>query len=221
MILLANGSSHIRSLFPCTSIATHTSHITARSLDQRSQTLLFTRGYPCEPSDLRRRLTRDALGISGYKNLKPLFHGAFRGPRKQLAWSIISVQIVIWGTSWVVSGLWYVYPVLWLAPWMTGWRVSNRLRAIGEHGGLGASPDRRLTTHNVQQSWSARLWMTPYNTGFHLAHHVDMTMPWRSLPKYNAELEASGYITPDMTYGSYRALWRGLCSRDSPIPARR
>jgi len=183
--------------------------------------IAFYSGYPCELRDLRRRLTRDAIGVSGYKNLKPLLRGAFTGPRKRLAWSIIAVQLVIWSGAWAVSGVWYAYLILWLAPWMTGWRVSNRLRAIGEHGGLGASADRRLTTHSVKQSWIARLWITPYNTGFHLAHHVDMAMPWRSLPKFNAELEAAGYVNPEMTYLSYRALWRALCSQDTPIPARR
>ena len=35
----------------------------------------------------------------------------------------------------------------------------------------------------------------PYNTGWHLAHHVDMGVPWRNLPAYHAELERAGYIT--------------------------
>ena len=43
------------------------------------------------------------------------------------------------------------YPVLWLAPWMSVWKVINRLRAIAEHGGMTRSPDRRLTTHHVRQ----------------------------------------------------------------------
>ena len=182
--------------------------------------IAFYSGYPCEPRDLRRRLRRDALGISGYKNLRPLVRAAVRGPRRRLAGSIIGVQAVLWAAMWAATGRWYVYPVLWLAPWMTGWRVANRLRSIGEHGGLGESEDRRLTTHNVRQSWAARFWFAPYHTGYHLAHHVDMTMPWRSLPRYHAELERAGYITPAMTYPSYRALWRALCSRGEPLPAR-
>ena len=30
----------------------------------------------------------------------------------------------------------FVYFVLWLAPYLTVWRVINRLRSIGEHGGM-------------------------------------------------------------------------------------
>ena len=75
-----------------------------------------------------------------------------------------------------------LYLGLWLLPWMTSWRVINRLRSIAEHGGMERSDDRRRTTHHVEQSWAARFWMVPFNTGWHLAHHVDMGVPWRNLP---------------------------------------
>ena len=44
---------------------------------------------------------------------------------------------------------------------MTQWRVINRLRAIAEHGGLEASPDRRVTTHNVRQSLAGPVLVRP------------------------------------------------------------
>jgi fatty acid desaturase len=67
-----------------------------------------------------------------------------------------------------------------------------------------------MTTHHVRQSWVARFVMVPFNTGWHLAHHVDMGVPWRNLPKLHDELVAAGWVTPDITYPSYRALWRAL-----------
>ena len=96
---------------------------------------------------------------------------------------------------------------------MTVWRVINRLRSIAEHGGMERSKDRRRTTHHVRQTWPARFSMVPFNTGWHLAHHVDMGVPWRHLPALHAELERAGWVTPDLTYPSYRALWRALRSR--------
>jgi len=96
---------------------------------------------------------------------------------------------------------------------MTSWRVINRLRSIAEHGGMQRSKDRRQTTHHVRQSRVASFVIVPFNTGWHLAHHVDMGVPWRNLPRLHAELEASGWVTPDITYPSYRALWRALSSR--------
>ena len=40
----------------------------------------------------------------------------------------------------------------------------------------------------------------PYNTGWHLAHHVDMGVPWRNLPKLHAELVRAGWVTEELTY---------------------
>ena len=109
-----------------------------------------------------------------------------------------------------------LYLFLWLGPWMTVWRVINRLRAIAEHGGMIRSSDRRQTTHHVHQSLAARFALVPYNTGWHLAHHVDIGIPYRNLPALHRELEAGGWVTPELVYPSYRALWRALASRDEP-----
>ena len=106
-----------------------------------------------------------------------------------------------------------LYFLLWFAPWMTEWRVINRLRSIAEHGGMERSSDRRRTTHLVRQSWLPRFFMVPYNIGFHLAHHADMGVPWRRLPDLHRELVASGWLPEPLEYPSYTALWRALASR--------
>jgi fatty acid desaturase len=169
-------------------------------------------GYPIPRASMRRKLTRDAVGISGWKNLAPLLKAATRRSSRGLAWRILAVQAVIWAAFWAASGRWWLYPLLWLAPWMTVWRVLNRLRAIAEHAGMSRSADRRRTTHVVRQRPLARFWMVPYHTGWHLAHHVDSGIPWRRLPQLHAELVAAGWITPDLEYPSYLALWRALAS---------
>ena len=174
--------------------------------------IAFYGGYPCDGRSLTRRLVRDAVGISGWKNLVPLVKSVRVPAYRKVSLSILGVQALLWGLLWATTGLWWIYPLLWFLPWMTQWRVLNRLRAIGEHGGLEASRDRRATTHNVRQHWIARFWFVPYNTGWHLAHHVDMGVPWRNLPRYHAELVRAGYITEGITYRSYPALWRALTS---------
>jgi len=172
----------------------------------------FYGGYPCDRRTLVRRLVRDAVGISGWKNFVPLFRSLKVPAFRRTSLSIIGVQLLLWAALWAGTGRWWIYPLLWWLPWMTQWRVINRLRAIGEHGGLEAGRDRRVTTHNVRQSWIARFWFVPYNTGWHLAHHVDMGVPWRNLPRYHAELERAGYVTGGITYPGYLALWRALSS---------
>jgi fatty acid desaturase len=171
------------------------------------------RGYPIPRDSLRRKLTRDALGITGLKLLRGLARGLRaenRDVRRQ-AWGIVAAQIVI-AAAFVAAGHPWLYPLLWFLPYLTVWRVLNRLRAIAEHGGMVRSPDRRRTTHTVRQSPLARFVFVPYNTGWHLAHHVDPGIPWRKLPELHTELVRSGYVQPGLEYRSYPALWRALAS---------
>ena len=166
-------------------------------------------GYPITRDSFRRKLRRDALFVSGYKNLKPLVQAMFKAERRPFAIRIFAVQAVILGV-FTAFGRPELYPLLWVAPWMTVWKVLNRLRAIAEHGGMTRSADRRLTTHVIRQRPLARFWMVPYNTGWHLAHHVDMGIPFRNLPRLHKELVASRWLVPEIEYPSYTALWRAL-----------
>ncbi|MHB1486540.1 MAG: fatty acid desaturase family protein [Acidimicrobiales bacterium] len=168
-------------------------------------------GYPITRASMKRKLTRDAFFMSGWKVLKPLLKAMRNTSSRGLAVRIFGAQAVIAVVLGFI-GPWWLYPALWLAPWMSVWRVINRLRAVAEHGGMTRSDDRRLTTHHVRQRPWARFWMVPYNTGWHLAHHVDMGIPFRRLPRMHAELVRSGWFVPELEYPSYTALWRALAS---------
>jgi fatty acid desaturase len=176
--------------------------------------IAFYSGYPCEPADLRRRLARDVVGISGYKNFKSIVQATTKPLSRRIALSILAVQVVMFTLYWLGTGAWWSYLVFWWLPWMTQWRVLNRIRAIAEHGGMGRSNDRRLTTHNVRQHWLARFWFVPYNTGWHLAHHVDMGVPWHNLPAYHRELQAAGYVTEGITFENYFQLLRSATAAE-------
>jgi fatty acid desaturase len=169
-------------------------------------------GYPITRASWHRKLRRDALGNSGWKNLKGLL-GALRSDRgRAFAVRILAVQAVLAVALGLASGRWWLWPVMWLAPWMTVWRVLNRLRAVAEHGGMEHSADRRRTTHVVEQHWPARFWIVPFNTGWHLAHHADMGVPFQHLPALHDELVASGWVTPEATFPNYRVLWKTASS---------
>ncbi len=165
-------------------------------------------GYPIPADSWRRKLTRDLIGVSAYKNFRVLF-GAIRKRRSE-ALQILALHLVLIGLS--VAFMRPLAYVVWILSWSTLWRVSNRLRAIAEHGGMMRSDDRRETTHVIRQSLLARYWMVPYHTGWHLAHHVDMGVPWRNLPALHEELVASGWVTPAIEYPTYRAFWRAASS---------
>ena len=140
--------------------------------------LALYRGYPIPADSWHRKLRRDLFGISAYKNFKGLWYSLRKGSVE--ARQILAVQVVLLAAS-VAFGAWPAY-VVWVLSWSTLWKFSNRLRAIAEHGGMERSADRRRTTHVIRQTRLARYLMVPYNTGWHLAHHVDMGVPWRNLP---------------------------------------
>lgn len=168
-------------------------------------------GYPITRDSLRRKLVRDATGRTGLKLLRAQLAG-FRSPDprvRRTLWEILAVQAVLLGAA-IAGGVWWVYPVCWLLPYLTVWRVINRPRAVAEHGGMDASSDRRLTTHSVRQSGVARFWMVPHHIGWHLAHHVDPGVSMRHLPRYHRALREAGYVDDASEWSSYRALWRAL-----------
>jgi fatty acid desaturase len=165
-------------------------------------------GYPITTDSWRRKLRRDLFGISAYKNLRGLWRGARAGNRE--ARQIVAVQAVLLTVS-LLAGQPLAY-LVWLGSWSTLWKFSNRLRSIAEHGGMERSADRRRTTHVIRQSRLARFAMVPYNTGWHLAHHVDMGVPWRNLPRLHDELVEAGWVTDAIEYPTYRAFWRAATS---------
>ncbi len=168
-------------------------------------------GYPVSRASLRRKLTRDAVGISGWKNLKGLFRGLKYPQFRPSGIGILGAQVVLM-IGFALAGYWWAYWLMWFVPYMTQWRVINRLRAIAEHGGMERSDDRRRTTHSVRQRWPARFFMVPYHIGWHLSHHADIGIPWSNLPRYHRELVAAGWIPDGLEYRSYWALWRELAS---------
>ena len=169
------------------------------------------RGYPISADSFRRKLVRDATGRTGLKLMRGLFRGlrSADGAQRRVAWSIVGMQLLLIAAA-IASGHWWLYPFFWLAPYLTVWRVINRLRSIAEHGGMQRSKDRRETTHSVRQSWPARFMLVPYNIGWHLAHHVDSGVPFRNLPRYHEALREAGYVDDTIEHPSYRALWRAL-----------
>jgi fatty acid desaturase len=171
------------------------------------------RGYPIAKDSFRRKLSRDATGRTGWKLFKGLLRGVTSTDAaiRSQARAIVFVQLGLIAVGVALGHPW-VYFVLWLAPYLTVWRVINRLRSIAEHGGMQRSKDRRLTTHSVRQSALARFMIVPFHIGWHLAHHVDAGVPMANLPRLHEELRRAGYVTDALEYPSYRALWRKLAS---------
>ena len=174
--------------------------------------------YPITRASFWRKMRRDGLGSTGFRMLRGQFMSIFKTDPQQLNTQrkIFSLHAVLLILSVIFVNPW-VYVMLWLVPYITVWRVMNRLRSIAEHGGLRADDDRRVTTHSVKQHLFSSFYFVPFNLGWHIAHHTDSGIPFRSLPKYHRQLQASGFVTDAYEYSSYLAIWRALRSRPDAL----
>ena len=102
----------------------------------------------------------------------------------------------------------WLYFFLWLLPDLTVWRVINRLRAIAEHGGMQASPDRRETTHSVRQHLAGPAHDRAVQHGLAPRPSRRLRHPDPQAPALHAELVRAGYVQPGLEYRSYPALWQ-------------
>ena len=165
--------------------------------------------YPISKSSMSRKLLRDLSGISAFRILRPRFQRLNDLRHLRLTVSFLSGQLMIVALFWIFSNL-AMYFLLWILPWVCVYQFLNRIRAITEHGGMTQSSDRRRTTHYIRQNRLANFFFVPLNVGHHLAHHVDMLVPYRNLPLLDQALMEDGYISSDLIWPNYRSLWKAL-----------
>jgi len=165
--------------------------------------------YPISGASFRRKMRRDATGVSAYRLMKPRLTGFFKSGHRVNSFRFLAGQVFVFGLFFL-GGEPLLYPLLWALPYLTLYQVQNRLRSIAEHGGMTRSPDRRETTHHVEQHWLPGIFMTPYGVGYHLAHHVDSGVPFRNLPKLHRALRDAGYLEGTTVWPNYRSLWKAL-----------
>ena len=165
--------------------------------------------YPISKSSMSRKLLRDLSGISAFRILRPRFQRLNDLRHLRLTVSFLSGQLMIVALVWIFSNL-AMYFLLWILPWVCVYQFLNRIRAITEHGGMTQSSDRRRTTHYIRQNRLANFFFVPLNVGYHLAHHVDMLVPYRNLPLLDQALMEDGYISSDLIWPNYRSLWKAL-----------
>lgn len=163
--------------------------------------------YPIARDSARRKLTRDAFGVSAYRILKPRITGIVTKKHFMNSARFFAMQIATFA-AFALSGHPWLYLLLWVLPYFTYYQIVNRLRSVAEHGGMTRSKDRRNTTHHVRQSLLARVMFVPYGVGYHLAHHVDSGVPFRNLPRLHDALVEDGYFPASAEWQNYRTFWR-------------
>lgn len=103
----------------------------------------------------------------------------------------------------LVRGLWG-YPALWLLPVYLFTYLPNLVRSFVEHS--HPEDDDKADEHRLITFLSnpvERLFMSPMNMNYHIAHHLWPSIPYYNLPTADAELRA---LPPERREG---LTWRG------------
>ncbi len=185
--------------------------------------------FPITPSSFRRKVWRDLSGQTGWKQAVAVFKrdlgiatrrtqrdlGMHNGQRADVGWQKIAPVAI---TNAVLLAILTAvgYPLLyllWVASWLTTYRLVTRLRSIAEHGMVPDQADPMRNTRTTQVRWWERLLMAPNRVNYHLEHHLIMTVPHHNLPRMHRMLRDRGALRDSCIAGSYYEVLRLAVSR--------
>jgi fatty acid desaturase len=193
--------------------------------------------FPITKSSFKRKVWRDLSGQTGWKQAKAVFlrdvgwtkkpnqrnFGFNRGEQPDVGWhKLIPVAI----TNLVLLGILTLsgYPVLyllWLASWLTTYRLVSRIRSIAEHGMVPDNLDPLRNTRTTLAGWWERLLLAPNRVNFHLEHHLLMTVPHHNLPRLHHMLRARGVIDGSPIASGYWDVLKLATSRAESVAGNR
>jgi fatty acid desaturase len=169
-------------------------------------------GFPVSRMSMTRKVLRDMLGITGLKQLIGTSYVAYkviRGeevnpgtlPLRLDRGRVIKMLIGTFVTNGILFGvLWALgHPMLyllWFGAWLTTHKLVVRLRSMAEHSVVPA-PDPEDPFGNTRTTltrWWERAFVAPHNVGFHLEHHLVITVPQHKLGRFHQMLEERGML---------------------------
>lgn len=184
--------------------------------------LVMTEPYPVSPASLRRKLLRDASGLTGIKSVIGLM-GMAAGywkyeltgkvervqpaPQGVLGYAAVFVRnnghiALLWQVgmatvlAWLGNGWLYL---LWLAAFLFILPVCMRIRQIADHAVVADAFSTNPLQHarTTQARWYEKLLLAPHYEHYHLEHHFMPTAPCWQLPRLHAILQQEGLIPPE------------------------
>jgi fatty acid desaturase len=133
----------------------------------------LVRGYPATPFSLLRKFARDALGITG---LKDVASQVIRFElRRDFRFVVFHAALILF---FILVGKPWLYGLWWLA-YLTAYQIVLRLRLMGEHGSAmdRLNRDPRVHTTTVRAGPLQRLLIAPHGVAYHLEHHLLPSAP--------------------------------------------
>lgn len=151
--------------------------------------LSFVAGYPIPPEALRRKLMRDVIGRTGFRDLTRSLSN-FKAAEQ---WPWVAFHLGLFGVL-ASAGGWWAYGMWWIAQ-IFAYPVIVRLRQIGEHGVVvdRGNADPRLNTATTLVSWWERLLVAPNHVNYHVEHHLAAGVPPYRLARMHRLLKSRGF----------------------------
>jgi len=185
--------------------------------------------FPVRRSSLRRKLWRDALGISGLKFLI----GHVLQSAGAIAYTVSSDVVRLPRTPWwqyvtrfvrnsagmvltnavlvailALAGHAWLYAV-WVLAYVTPYPLFLRIRSLAEHACTARTEDLFENTRTTRAGLLARATVAPIRVNYHLEHHALPAVPFYRLPALHRLLRERGAPEPP----SYRDVLRIVSTR--------
>jgi fatty acid desaturase len=189
--------------------------------------------FPITRASLARKLLRDAFGVTGAKRVvgqlavdleliaytvssevKPLprrpLGEHLRAGGRNVAGVVITNALLLFALA--LTGHAWVY-LAWAVAWLTAFSVVVRIRSIAEHACTERSDDPFLNTRTTLAGPLGRLLLSPHRVGYHLEHHLLMTVPYFRLPELHRLLVERGALPEKAVARGYLEVLREASSK--------
>ena len=155
--------------------------------------------YPATRASLKRKITRDATGQTGWKDVKGQFSKLTLARNAPFLVSHTLLVVALWS-----AGIVWTYALWWVA-YLFVYQIITRLRFMGEHGVAidRLSADPRENTATTLVSWWERLLVAPNFVNYHLEHHLAAGVPCYHLRAFHRALQDRNFFgdVPCFSYG--------------------
>ena len=147
--------------------------------------------FPKTRGELLFMLLRDLLGGGFWATLKAVYSlGAKKNKNDskqgKAKFGLLAFWIVA-ATVFTITGVWIPVLLYWFLPAWTVLPCLLRIRSIAEHFGL-ANEHELNASRNFHCNWLEKTFFAPHNVGYHLDHHLFMSVPFYNLPEFHRRL---------------------------------
>ena len=184
-------------------------------LTERDPDLSLSLPYPCGRDSWRRKLLRDATGISALVMRGHLTVDQRTGRmhlsrgnllkrwNRQTAPKRIAIAVALGGIGWAGYALPLI--VLWVVPLLTVHQVILRIRGVLEHAAVPERADELRNARTViSRNPIARFFLAPHHVSYHLEHHLYPAVPHYHLPRLHQALRCQPAFNRACVETSYR-----------------